>query len=629
MAKDTVTWNEDPAHFMRPGRRDFIRVGALGGLGLTLGDFFKASAAQKHYESKEGPAKSVIHITLGGGMAAQETWDPKPESPLEYRGPFGVVKTKLPGVFFSENMEKIAGVADKLAVVRSVAGKEADHGRASYTMFTGYRKSPALTHPSMGAVVAHEFGPHNNLPPYVAIPNVGELGGTGYLSSQFGAFGVGGGSGARREQFLGARSHPAERRDRRAIRPRRRSRSMREAVEDHFKSLETKSDALDAMDEFYQRAYTMISSPEAREAFELRKESQATINKYGTTQPGLRFLLARRLVESGVRFVTVGYGGWDHHSRISDAMRQKLPPLDQALAALVSDLDERGLLDSTVVLVSSEFGRHAEDQRQRRPRSLRAGFLDGARRWRAEAWLRAWFFRPDQLRAGRESGHGPGRAHHGLQTARHRRRQGADGTRREADRDHRRRKSHRRPARLASQNHEPKTQSRARHRARWLPQFCAAGLGRHRSGKIPRPTVGDHRAAARLAPRRGGRPRDLRQGIVRAEGVVLFYRKGIEVVSVEEIGDRPMEDRERYNYRRKQLDQLRKKTKDRNAQLEGPIDYPRVPVKSGTRGAGETQDRRGRGSRRVPVPAGGARRDGIADDVLGGEVAYRQRGRAL
>ncbi len=357
MNKNIVTWNEDPAHFAKPGRRDFIRVGMLGGLGLTLGDFFRAqdaAAAQKHYDSVEGPAKSVIHVTLSGGMAAQETWDPKPDSPLEYRGPFGIVDTNVPGVALSENMRHVAKVMDKMSIVRSVAGKEADHGRASYTMFTGYRRSPAITHPSMGAVVAHEFGPRNNLPPYVAVPNAREYGGTGYLSSQYGAFGVGGDPGRGVNNFsvrdLSLPDGIDEGRfDRR--------RSMRQAVEDHFKAMDTRADAIAAMDEFYQRAYTMIASPEAREAFELRQEKGATIKRYGETQPGLRMLLARRLVEAGVRFVTVEYGGWDHHSRIADAMNRQLPPLDQALAALIGDLDERGLLDSTIVLVSSEFGR--------------------------------------------------------------------------------------------------------------------------------------------------------------------------------------------------------------------------------------------------------------------------------
>src|SRR5690349_18886932 len=131
-----VTWKDDPAHFAKPGRREFLRVGVVGALGLTLGDFLKleAQADQKTYVSKEGVAKSVIQIVLPGGMAHQESWDPKPEAPLEYRGPFGVAKTNLKGVVFNENFAQLAKVADKLTVIRSIAGKEADHGRATYAM---------------------------------------------------------------------------------------------------------------------------------------------------------------------------------------------------------------------------------------------------------------------------------------------------------------------------------------------------------------------------------------------------------------------------------------------------------------------------------------------------------------
>jgi hypothetical protein len=151
---DVVTWHQDPAHF-RTQRRDFLRVGVLGGLGLTMGDLLRTTAhgQQKFYESKEGKAKSIIHITLGGGISAQESWDPKPEAPLEYRGPLGVAKTCLPGVAFSENLGHTAKVADKMTVIRSMTGREADHDRATYTMFTGYRMSPAVKHPSLGTIL--------------------------------------------------------------------------------------------------------------------------------------------------------------------------------------------------------------------------------------------------------------------------------------------------------------------------------------------------------------------------------------------------------------------------------------------------------------------------------------------
>jgi hypothetical protein len=351
---DVVTWKDDPAHFQKPGRREFLRVGVVGALGLTLGDFLKmqARADRKIYESKEGPAKSVIQIVLPGGMAHQESWDPKPDAPLEYRGPFSVAKTKLPGVVFNENFRLLAQVAHKLTVIRSIAGKEADHGRASYTMYTGYRKSPAIVHPSLGAVVSHEFGPRKDLPPYVAVPNATEYGGTGYLGSQFGPFGIGSDPGQRNYQVRDLRLPPGV--DDRRFTTRR---EIRHVVDDHFRQQAAKAEAIGAMDSFYQRAYAMISSPAAREAFDINKESSATRAKYGPTEAGPRFLLARRLVEAGVRFVTVSYGGWDMHAGIENAMRRQAPGLDSALAGLIRDLDDRGLLASTIVLVTSEFGR--------------------------------------------------------------------------------------------------------------------------------------------------------------------------------------------------------------------------------------------------------------------------------
>ena len=351
---DAVTWNQDPAHFRKPGRRDFIRVGVVGALGLTLGDYLtmQSRADQKFFQSKEGVAKSVIQIVLPGGMAHQESWDPKPEAPLEYRGPFGVAKTKLSGVVLNENFKHVAGAMSKMTVIRSIAGKEADHGRATYTMYTGYRKSPAIEHPSLGSVVSHEFGPRKDLPPYVAVPNATEYGGTGYLGSQFGPFGIGSDPGRPNYQVRDLMLPPGV--DDRRFSTRR---EIRGVVDDHFRRVADKSEALYAMDEFYQRAYAMISSPAAREAFDIHKETQATKDMYGTSDAGPRFLLARRLVEAGVRFVTVSYGGWDMHAGIESSMKRQAPGLDQGLAALVNDLDQRGLLASTIVLVTSEFGR--------------------------------------------------------------------------------------------------------------------------------------------------------------------------------------------------------------------------------------------------------------------------------
>src|SRR6188474_3618215 len=171
-----------------PHRRDFLQVGVIGGLGLTLGDFFRrqARADIKFYESKEGPAKSVIYIFLPGGMAHQESFDPKPYAPVEYRGPFGSIETSVPGVRINEHLKQTAKIADKITICRSMTHGEAAHERGTHNMFTGYKPSPAIQYPSFGSVVSHEYGPRNNMPPYVAIPSIAnEYAGSGFLSSAY------------------------------------------------------------------------------------------------------------------------------------------------------------------------------------------------------------------------------------------------------------------------------------------------------------------------------------------------------------------------------------------------------------------------------------------------------------
>ena len=335
-------------------RRGFLHVGLLGGLGLSLPQFLsmEAKAQQKQYKTREGVAKSVIQIFLPGGMAHQESWDPKPYAPTEYRGPFGTINTSIKGIKFSQNLKHTAKIADKMTIIRSMAHGEAAHERGTHNMFTGYKPSPALQYPAMGSVVAHELGPNNNLPPYVCVPSVpNEFANSGYLSSAFGPFAIG--SEPSRGDFkVRDLNMPGGVDDTRF----NRRRSLLETVDHHFRTIE-ESDALDSMDAFYQHAYKLISSQEAREAFNLKAEPEAVQNRYGMNTPGQRMLLARRLVEAGTRFVSLTAGGWDHHDNIKSGIQGQMPPVDQAIAALISDLDERGLLDSTLVMVTSEFGR--------------------------------------------------------------------------------------------------------------------------------------------------------------------------------------------------------------------------------------------------------------------------------
>jgi len=339
----------------RLGRRGFLSVGAVGALGISLADVLRmehAKADIKNYASREGTAKSIIYIYLPGGAPHQETFDPKPFAPVEYRGPLGSIETSIPGVRLGEMLPHTAKIVDKLAICRSMTHGEAAHERGTHNMFTGYRPSPALQYPSMGSVVSHEYGPRNNLPPYVCIPNQpNEFAGTGYLSSSYAGFSLG--------------SDPADKNfrvkdlslpggvDGARFEKRRR---MLDVVNGYFREKE-KSDSLDALDTFYDRAYSLISSQQAREAFDMAKEPDAIKDEYGRNQAGMRMLLARRLVEAGVRFVTLTYGGWDMHENIQNGMKTQAPALDQGFATLIRDLDRRGLLSSTLVCIGSEFGR--------------------------------------------------------------------------------------------------------------------------------------------------------------------------------------------------------------------------------------------------------------------------------
>jgi hypothetical protein len=337
-------------------RRGFLTVGAVGGLGLSLGEFLRLEAARGEANPgtppKQATASSVIYIYLPGGFAQQETFDPKPHAPVDYRGPLGSIETTLPGVRFGELLPHTAKIADKLAICRSMTHGEAAHERGTHNMFTGYKPSPALQYPSFGSVISHEFGPRENLPAYVCIPNQpNEFAGSGYLSSAYSGFSLGAdpadGSFKVRDLNL-PEGIDGARFDKR--------RRMLDVVNDHFRQKE-KSDSLDALDTFYQRAYGLISSTKAQEAFDLKKEPDALKDEYGRNQAGMRMLMARRLVESGVRFVTLTYGGWDHHDNIEKNMRSQTPAFDQGFATLIRDLDRRGLLASTLVCVGTEFGR--------------------------------------------------------------------------------------------------------------------------------------------------------------------------------------------------------------------------------------------------------------------------------
>src|SRR5437016_4856052 len=349
MSESNSAFCNSNEHIWRYNRREFLFVGLVGSLGLTLGNVLKLQAQSAGPKAR---AQSVINIFLPGGIAAQESFDPKLLAPIEYRGPLGTVKTKLDGVYFSELLKETAKIADKICVIRAMTHGEADHDRGTHNMFTGWRPSPAVQYPSIGSIVSHELGSRNNLPPYVCIPSQpNTFAGTGYLGSAYGPFSLGAdpANGRFKVRDLNLPSGVDEKRF-------AQRREMRAVVDAHFSALE-KSDALTGMDSFYQRAYAMMSSDQARAAFDLKNEPDKLRDEYGRNAAGQRLLLARRLVEAGVRFVSLTYGGWDHHDNIRNGVSNQMPPFDQAFAALVRDLDKRGMLESTLVLVTTEFGR--------------------------------------------------------------------------------------------------------------------------------------------------------------------------------------------------------------------------------------------------------------------------------
>jgi hypothetical protein len=220
-------------------------------------------------------------------------------------------------------------------------------------MLTGYKPSPALTYPSFGSVISHELGNRNNLPPYVLVPNqFAPENGTGYLSTKYGPFALGANPedpGFVVKDLNTPRDISDKQFDRR--------KALLGAVDDFFKTRESNVDNIKAMDSFYNQAYAMISSKEAREAFDLSKEPNSVRDAYGRNAAGQRLLLTRRLIEAGVRMITVTYGGWDHHSNIKQAFESNMVNFDKAYAYFITDLKQRGLLSSTLVMVSSEFGR--------------------------------------------------------------------------------------------------------------------------------------------------------------------------------------------------------------------------------------------------------------------------------
>jgi hypothetical protein len=337
--------------YNKMSRRELIRVGMLTTLGLGMTEYFAMGEASAQ-GIDGGKANSAVLIWLGGGPSHLDTWDLKPNAPAEVRGAFNPINTIADGVQISEHLPLMAKQMDKVALIRSMTSPEAAHERGTHYLMTGFQPLPGFGVPSLGSVAAKYLTPKSALPPYIAIPQPVMYGGAGFLGAALDPFAPGGDPSNRNFRVRDLDLPPGvtpERMDRR--------RTLREAVDSAFSRFEKGSDRVRTVDSFYQRAYGLLSSSSAREAFDLTKEPDAVRDAYGRSQMGQSLLLARRLVEGGVRFVTVQNGGWDTHNNAFNALKNKLPDFDRSLSTFIKDLSDRGILQKTMVIVMGEFGR--------------------------------------------------------------------------------------------------------------------------------------------------------------------------------------------------------------------------------------------------------------------------------
>ncbi len=329
------------------GRRDLIRIGSLGLLGVTMDRVLRASTAAARKDV------SCILVWQSGGCGHQDTFDMKPGAPKEYRGEFNPIPTNVPGIQVCEHLPFTARQADKYTILRSLRSRENNHERAINYLLTGYLPLSTIEFPSMGSVVARQKGSKNGMPPYVAVPNTFPSYGGGYLGGEYNPFIAGNPNltGYRVRDLTLPVDVDWQRVSDRTF--------LLKQMDAKFRAIDAGGD-FEAMDSFQKKAYDLMRSPVAKKAFDIESEPRGLREKYGRTPVGQGCLLARRLVESGVRFVTVAKGwlNYDTHGDNFNAMKKVLlPEFDRAFAALLEDLHQRGMLETTLVIAMGEFGR--------------------------------------------------------------------------------------------------------------------------------------------------------------------------------------------------------------------------------------------------------------------------------
>jgi hypothetical protein len=335
-------------------RRTFLRVGGLATFGLTLPAYLRA-LADAGSPTKKKPA--CILLWLQGGPSHIDIFDPKPDAPAEIRGDFGTIPTGLPGVRFCEHLPNLAKSTDKFSVIRGHDPRNGSHGVADHLMMSGHKFNPALPFACYGSVIAKERGYVGGMLPFVQLGrNIDRrfFGGiAGFLGDQYNPFEVLDDPNSRqfRVRDLSLASDAERARLQRRY-------AMLHEIDRYQRGVEGHAQAVQARDVFYEKAHSLITSPAAKRAFDLTLEPDRVRDAYGRTPFGQSCLLARRLVEAGVQFVTVTNGGWDTHQNNFRSLKERLlPAMDRGYAALLNDLADRGRLGDTLVVWMGDFGR--------------------------------------------------------------------------------------------------------------------------------------------------------------------------------------------------------------------------------------------------------------------------------
>jgi hypothetical protein len=352
-----IEWGPTNGNCAGKSRRDFLKIGALAGMGLALPDMIRmreAAAAQG-----KTPA-NVIFLFLDGGPSHLETFDMKPDAPAEIRGDFKPMETNVSGIRICELLPKTAKVMNLFTILRSVSHNDSNHSAGNHFMTTGQPTpipvgcgSSVSYHPAMGAFASHERQVPRGMPSYVVLGGGMRSAGPNFLGPAHGPLVVGGypeGDDFKVKDVTLPGGIDQARLDAR--------RGLLSQIDRLQREAESTNDPARALDSNGAKAYDLITSPAAKAAFDIAKEDAKTREMYGRRSHfGQQCLLARRLVEAGVPWVSIGWGGWDHHFNIFSDMKKMLPTLDEAYSALLTDLKQRGSLDNTVVVLLGEMGR--------------------------------------------------------------------------------------------------------------------------------------------------------------------------------------------------------------------------------------------------------------------------------